>query len=118
VKILDVKPEVLQQAMDRFDVEFRNTPGWARWQEDEVYKFAIEHNGKLYPVKKIVSLATGMDVDEFSGGLQANGYVERLGFRVIEIPPAVRGIKTNLDEILNSYRRVSEQEPFGTKSSI
>ena len=58
--IPDVTPEALQKAMDRFDTELRNTPAWTRWQEDEVYKYAIERDGKLYPVKKIVSLATGV----------------------------------------------------------
>ncbi len=32
------------------------------------HKYAIDHEGQLYPVTKIVSLATGVSVNEFSGG--------------------------------------------------
>jgi len=84
--IPEVSPAALQQAMDRFDKELRNTPYWSNWQQDETYKYAIEQNGGLYPVKQIVSLATGVPVNTFSGGDQANGYVEARGFKVIALP--------------------------------
>ncbi len=84
--IPEVSPSALQEAMDRFDKEFRNTPYWANWKQDETYKYAIQQNGQLYPVKQIVSLATGTPVGEFHGGDQANGYVEARGFKVIALP--------------------------------
>lgn len=70
MKIPESTSQALQEAMDTFDKELRGTPLWERWQEDETYKYAIERHGKLYPVKKIVSLATGIAVDQFSGGEQ------------------------------------------------
>jgi MoxR-like ATPase len=76
----------LEEAMNLFDKELRNTPYWAKWQEDKTYRYAIEQHGQLYPVKKVVSLATGTPVTEFSGGDQANAYVEKRGFKVIELP--------------------------------
>jgi hypothetical protein len=117
MKIPQVTARVLEQVMDQFDKELRNTSTWERWQEDEVYKYAIERNGKLYPVKKIVSLATNVPVDQFSGGQQANSYVEELGLKVIEIPPAVRGIKTNFDRILAEHKNAS-LEPLTGSSTI
>lgn len=77
MKIPETSPEALQAAMDKFDIELRSTPLWERWQEDETYKYAIERNDQLYPVKQIVSTATGVPVKEFSGGNQANAYVEK-----------------------------------------
>jgi len=88
--IPEVSPAVLQEAMHRFDKELRNTPYWAHWQQDDTYKYAIQENGRLYPVKQIVSLATGIPVATFHGGDQANGYVEARGFNVVEIPPEER----------------------------
>ena len=89
--IPEVSPSALQEAMDRFDKEFRNTPYWANWKQDETYKYAIQQNGQLYPVKQIVSLATGTPASTFHGGNQANGYVEAHGFNVVEISPEERG---------------------------
>jgi AAA domain (dynein-related subfamily)/EVE domain len=84
--IPDVSPAAVQEAMDRFDKALRNTPSWANWQQDETYRYAIEQNSRYYPVKQIVSLATGIPVGEFHGGDQANGYVEARGFKVVALP--------------------------------
>jgi len=86
MKIPEVTPAALEEAMGRFDKELRRTPYWAHWQEDDTYKYAIERNGQLYPVKQVVSLATGITVDQFSGGDQANSYVEARGFKVVALP--------------------------------
>ena len=88
MKLPDVTLEVLQEAMNNFDQDLRNSSYWLRWQEDETYKYAIELNGLLYPVKQIVSMATKIPVNQFTGGDQANGYVERRGFKVVELPRA------------------------------
>lgn len=117
MKIPDTSSEALKAAMDKFDSELRSMPVWERWQEDETYKYAIERNDQLYPVKQIVSMATGVPVKEFSGS-QANAYVEKYGLTTIEIPSAVRGIKTNLQAVLSKYKEVIESEAFGKESSI
>jgi MoxR-like ATPase len=85
MKIPEVTSTALQEAMDRFDNELRSTPSWVQWQDDDNYKYAIERDGQLYPVKKVVSLATGIPVAEFGGGNQANSYVEGRGFKVVEL---------------------------------
>lgn len=86
MSIPEVSPVALQEAMDRFDKELRSTPYWAKWQADATYKYAIERNGQLYPVKQVVSLATGIPVTTFHGGDQANSYVEARGFKVVALP--------------------------------
>jgi 5-methylcytosine-specific restriction protein A len=82
--------DVIVEAMNRFDQELRDTTYWQKWMDDTTYKYAIEYEDKLYPVKQIVSLATGAAVDDFHGGDEANNYVEERGFSVVEIHPEKR----------------------------
>jgi hypothetical protein len=118
MKIPETTAQALHDAMDRFDKELRNTTVWERWEQDETHKYALEQDGKLYPVKQIVSMATGVPVGQFSGGDQANDFVKGYGFEPIEIPSRVRGIKANLDLVLSQYVSVTQKEPFGSASSI
>jgi hypothetical protein len=77
--------EALLDAMQRFDQELRSTPDWADWEQQSGYKFAIAHEGQLYPVKQIVSMAAGVAKNTFSGGNEANTYVTRKGFTIVPI---------------------------------
>jgi hypothetical protein len=80
--IPDTTREALVEAMERFDRELRDNPEWIDWEGKEFHKFAIEHNGRRYPVKKIVSLATNTPVSSFSGGDEANGFVQKFGLSI------------------------------------
>ena len=74
------------EAMSHFDQTLRDAHQWKRWTENRAHQYAIEHDGQLYPVKKIVSLASGEPVGSFSGGRgsgQANRRVREAGFRKI-----------------------------------
>src|SRR2546428_14118513 len=68
--------------MDEFDAKERNAAEWSGWEQNANYEHAIVRDGKRYPVKHIVSIATGVPKTEFSGGPEANSYVEKLGFAV------------------------------------
>ena len=86
--IPQVATEALRDAMARFDRDFRGAAEWAGWEQNKAHKYAIEHDGRRYPVKQIVSMATGMPVSEFSGGEaagNANQYVAARGFAVVEL---------------------------------
>jgi 5-methylcytosine-specific restriction enzyme A len=77
--------ESIVLAMGRFDSEFREAKHWQQWEQNKAHKYAVSYNGKLYPVKQIVSLAIGVPVSDFSGGDgsgQANGAVKKAGFEV------------------------------------
>ena len=63
-----VSQEQLQAVMVEFDKKFRDLPEWAAWETNAAQRFAIVQDGKRYPPKKIISLATGMPVNNFSGG--------------------------------------------------
>jgi hypothetical protein len=80
--------DALLQALHRFDDELRATPDWQGWEGNGNFKFAIECEGRRYPVKQIISLATGAPTSSFSGGDEANGYVTRLGFQVVSLRTA------------------------------
>ncbi|MBX0330018.1 hypothetical protein K2Z83_20325 [Oscillochloris sp. ZM17-4] len=83
-RIPHVSKEDLVAAMDRFDREFRSQPRWLRWPT-HADKFALAYNGKRYPVKFVIALATGVGVHTFSGGQEANGYVTRRGLTVVDL---------------------------------
>jgi 5-methylcytosine-specific restriction protein A len=86
--IPQVPPEAIRDAMGIFNRDLRDAPEWAGWKQNRAHRYAIEHDGSCYPVKQIVSLATGLPVSEFSGGQaagDANEYVAARGFPIVEL---------------------------------
>ena len=112
----DVSAEALKDALQRFDVEFRATAEYADWESDLAYKFAIDLDGKRYPVKKVISIATGVPTNQFSGGPETNGYVVQRGFSVVELHS--NAIHDGLESILASYPTARSTETFGSQASI
>jgi hypothetical protein len=92
---------VICRLKPRFDREERNSPKWRDWETKENHKYAIVHDGRLYPVKEIVSLASGAPTSSFSGGAQANGLVRKVGFNVEALHlPTEREVQIALHELL------------------
>ena len=88
IKIPDTTKEKLLEAMAQFDLEIRNSIEMAGWEANSAHKYTIKHDDRLYPVKKIVSIATDVPVSGFSGGWgagQANRFVEQYGFSVVPL---------------------------------
>jgi hypothetical protein len=80
--------ENLREAIGRFDRELRDTPDWAGWEQNRAHLYAIEYEGKRYPVKQIISMATEIPVSDFSGSQaagDANHYVADRGFSIVEL---------------------------------
>ena len=78
----------VRSALARFDTTLRATEEWQGWDKNNAHRYAIEDAGQHYPVKQIVSLASGVPVAKFSGGVgagQANQAVEELGFSVVAL---------------------------------
>lgn len=75
-------------AMNDFDSQYQNTNDYDPWLGKETYKYAVWHNGKLYPCKHILSRATRIHTSKFSGGEQTNSVFRKLGFRLIDKPQA------------------------------
>jgi Predicted restriction endonuclease len=85
--------------MEDFDENMRDTRVWSAWTENSSYKFAIFNNGRIYPVKQIVSMATGRPKSAFSGGSQANTVVTKCGLRVLSLKESSWTIQTENDAV-------------------
>jgi hypothetical protein len=80
-----VSRDRIVDAMKSFDREERDKEEWRDWQSDANYEHAIQYEGRLYPVKQIISMATGASKVSFSGGPESNIYVGNLGFEVVRL---------------------------------
>jgi len=83
--IPDVPESTILDAMKKFDEEYRNKAEWLNWQNNRNHKYAIEREGRLYPVKQIILMATGQPVSSFSGGHESNSYLAKKGFKIVNI---------------------------------
>jgi Mrr N-terminal domain len=77
-----VAADQISSAMVRFDAQLRTTSQWEDWEAHRSHRYAIRKDGKTYPVKQIISMATGASLDSFSGGSEANNYVKERGFEI------------------------------------
>lgn len=81
-----VSKERIDKALLEFDRKFRSKREWQGWENNLAHRYAVHEGGELYPAKKIVSLATGIAVGDFSGGHPTNRYLEKRGFTIVELP--------------------------------
>ena len=73
--------EAITRALEQFDRESRDQMG--DWEANRNFDYALVFDGRRYPPKEIISIATGAPTSTFSGGAEANGYLQNLGFPVI-----------------------------------
>lgn len=83
--IRPVSRRVLESALQEFDTNLRARPEWTGWESNAAQRFALIFDGRRYPPKKIISMATGIPVSSFSGGRQSNAYLRQLGFEIVGI---------------------------------
>jgi hypothetical protein len=75
-------------AIRTFDREWPDTHAYEGWLTNGAYRYALVYNGRLYPPKKILNLATGVKLAQFNGGpAQTNRILTEFGFDVIPKPP-------------------------------
>lgn len=89
MKIKPVLSEAIEFALRQFDTEWRNSKEYASWESNKNYLHAISHGGRLYPPKKIISLATEMPLSSFYGGAPSNNYLTARGFKIVPMNPMV-----------------------------
>ena len=77
--------EDVLHAMEQFDQNERTSAEWLGWNSKLNHKYAIYYSDKLYPVKRIISMATGTPVNSFSGGDEANNYLRAKGFEIVDL---------------------------------
>ncbi len=74
-----------QQILDilhQFVAQYPDPGTYDDWLKKETYKYAVRYDGRIYPPKHILSMATGIPTTEFSGGEQTNRVFRQLGFDV------------------------------------
>ncbi|WP_198398983.1 MrcB family domain-containing protein [Caballeronia hypogeia] len=81
--IPQVERSKLLEAINEFDATLLPSEEWRDWQNNGAQVWALRHEGRLYPPKKIISLATGLPVNKFSGGPESNAYLNQRDFEVI-----------------------------------
>lgn len=114
------EPDQIREALARFDSELRDTPAWASWEGNQSHRYAIEANGRRYPVKVVLAMAAGQPVNTFSGGMHgANKVLAEQGFRVVTLreppgddqQPMIR-FREALQRILADYRKAATESKF------
>jgi 5-methylcytosine-specific restriction enzyme A len=115
LQIPPVEPSSIEKALETFDSTLRATPEWHNWERSAAQRFALLRNGKRYPPKQIVAMATGLPVSQFSGGRQTNEYLRARAFGVelLAKPDATAFVLPRF-EIDKVYERWPEiNDPFG-----
>jgi hypothetical protein len=94
--------DLIHSALRTFDLHLRMQPEWACFpkQARGHHKYAILHEGRYYPVKKIISMATDLSTDDFSGGSQANKRIRQAGFDIVRISEITSSAR-NMVEVLS-----------------
>lgn len=80
-----VSREKILEAIQEFESNLLPTDEWRTWESNAAQVWALVHDGKRYPPKKIISMATGISVKDFSGGPESNGYLNTLAFEVTKL---------------------------------
>ena len=70
----DVDREALLVAMAKFDQNLRGSAESSNWETNRAQKWTVNHDGRRYPPKKIISLTTHAPVGTFNGGSGRNRY--------------------------------------------
>lgn len=114
--IPQVDPEAISKAIQEFDASLRQTEEWSRWEDNKAQVWAIRHDGRRYPPKKIVSMATGLPVGNFTGGPETNEYLEDRGFKVGKLRDVL--LSETFELILDRYKTARATQNFGGQHEI
>ncbi len=99
-----VTREKILAAMNDFDLHYRLD------EQDSGTKYAVEHDGKRYPPKRLLELATGVSRTRFSGGERTNSVYRGLGFEVLELADG-RGLSKTAKELAKEMTRLRSPCP-------
>ncbi|WP_282348964.1 HNH endonuclease signature motif containing protein [Pseudomonas sp. PS01301] len=108
-----VSKERIDKALLEFDSKCRSRREWQDWENNQAHRYAVHSGGVLYPAKKIVSLATGIAVGEFSGGHPTNSYLKKRGFNIVELPRTESELAVQFTSGCVYDRKTEINGPFG-----
>lgn len=105
MSIPDVDTTRIEQALRDFDAQKRGRDEWANWESDGRFAYAILWQGRRYPVKEIVRMAT--DATDFIT-TQARSYLEQRGFQIVRLDSESRigeSVSPEVDRTSETYAR-------------
>ena len=77
-----VTRQKILDALHEFASQHPNPETYDDWLQKGTYKYAVRYDGRMYPPKHIMSMATGISTTDFNGGEQTNRVFRQLGFDV------------------------------------
>ncbi len=109
--IPDVSREKLLESLVKYDTELRAKEEWRNFTQRKNHRYAISHDNKLYPIKKIISMATGQEVANFYGGEESNQYLREKGFNIVELKERERTplLKNLIEKVMGEYNGAKKE---------
>jgi uncharacterized protein (DUF697 family) len=104
-----VSADKISAAMDRFDSELRADSQWINWESNQAHRYAIKRGDKLYPVKQVIAMASGVSVGSFAGGSQANDYLKGRGFEIVPLRATEHPVHMPTDDDDSDYESKQRQ---------
>src|SRR5688572_12074097 len=105
-----VDREKVLEAIKTFDQTLADTDEWRSWDEKGSQVWALVHDGRRYPPKKVVAMATGISVNDFSGGPETSAYLNERGFEVVRLRQA--SLDSIFKSVLERYDTARRTTPF------
>ncbi len=96
-------------ALKTFDSDYRNSIDWIGWETRKTQKYVIRHDGRRYPPKMIISLATGLPRTGFNGGQQSNIYLAKYDIKVEPISERLGDQNPTVKAV--PKRKIKDKEP-------
>lgn len=106
-----VDRDAILRALQEFDQSWRGRKRFSDWEDSAAQKWALESDGKRYPPKQIVSIATGAPVSSFSGGPETNSYLQARSFTIV--PLRDDELRRTFGAVLEKYPTLRTTETFG-----
>lgn len=103
------RPAILD-ALKEFDQTLRDSSEFLNWEQSKSQRWVLEHEGRLYPPKKIIAMATGSPVSSFTGGPETNQYLEQRGFQVRRLRDL--SLRDLFNQILERYQSLRKTQAF------
>ena len=100
-KNINITYQAVYNTLQHFNEKYPDPYDYEQWLDKDVYKYALEFGGRLYPPKHILSEVTGISKSDFSGGEPTNCVFRQLGLTII--------YKPNINSEDNHYTLTQEE---------
>lgn len=106
---LPVHRDAVLKAMAAFDAEYAHPNDYEGWLDNGTYHYAVEHAGRPYPPKHILSRITGIPTADLHGGDPTNHVFQELGFAILTLRQPPTWLPDEELLLLDLYLHLAEQ---------